>query len=808
MSGFISDLRYSLRHLWRTPGFTAAVTLTLALAMGVNGALFSLASGVLSGGMNIPNLDRLVAITRVSQQSGNVWASLPQEEFRTIVSARLPMFEAFVIHDSLVAPASANGLNDIVSGELVSDNYFQALGVVPRIGRLLEPGDDRRATEPAAVISERLWRTWFSSMDTIVGQEMRLNGVPVRIVGVAPGTFKGSWVPGILSADVWVPVSAARDVLPVETFATRRSHRVLAVLSAGATLAQADAAVRTIGEGIQIDGPGRVLAVLPARAGMVPDEFDRYGGYIAGTVLALAGLVFLIGCANLVNLLLARNISRASELALRMAVGATPRQVMRLVVIETLALSLAAAAFGLWLAHTATKLMLAVPLPALDGLRVTFDPTPDAKVFFYAAGLAVVAALGLGLTPCRQASRVAPSRLVAAHGFGLTDYGRRVRSRLVGAQVAMSLMLMILAALSVQSAINAARVDPGYPVEDAVIATMDLSRYTPETQRTGAVQERLLSAVGTLPGVTHAALATAVPVATPAQLTRAYGTDPGSTSSAAAVSLVSADFVQTLGLKILSGRGFNPDDGAGTARIALVSARLAARLWPGEDPLGKVLLTDARAGALVVVGVTSDTAWSERDPRAAAWLYLPLDPHAAGKLSLLIRTPDNVQMRADLQTRLGAVDPDVPIYDIRTLADAVGLRLAPVRLMAGVLAVLSSMGFSIALLGVYSVMAFFVRLRTREFGIHIALGAQPRDVRMMIVRQGLRSITPGVVIGLVMALGVAGTIRHFLFGIAPFHPATYLLVTAVTVFAGLVASAVPALRATRGNPASTLRQVG
>jgi hypothetical protein len=402
--------------------------------------------------------------------------------------ADLPVFSQWILRDPLVGTLSDATQAEVFEGELVSGNYFQALGLAPLAGRLLQPADDDpAASELPVVISERLWRRWYNGDSSAIGRPVTMAGTPLVIVGVVPASFFGTWVPSILKADLWAPIHASPQLRTVQGSGALKAHGTFATLAAGVSMAQAQAAAEGIARSVPSQRPTSI-AVLPAQRGMVPDEFAQYGGVAASAVLLLSGLVFLIACANLANLSLARGATRMGEMAIRLAMGAGRRRLVQLIVAETLLVASVASILGLVLAWASTWAIANAPLPTLGGMTIRFDPYPDFRVLAYTLGVAGLAAMVCGLLPAYHVARRAPSRVVAAAGLagGSTARGRRLWTWLVASQVAMSLVLLVGAGLFVRSSIKSLQFDPGFDTSRIRPSPASICRWTGSTSRVGA----------------------------------------------------------------------------------------------------------------------------------------------------------------------------------------------------------------------------------------------------------------------------------------------------------------------------------
>jgi predicted permease len=522
-----------------------------------------------------------------------VW-NLTDDELSAIGETAL--FEEVVIHDALVTALADGSQSRIVNGELVSGNYFRVFQVVPKIGRLLNEADDHEIQlETPVVISESLWRGWFHADPGLLGATVRLGGHPVSIVGVVPDTFKGTWVPGILSAQVWVPVRAAPNLVN-RTASARTDHRTLAILQPEISRSQANAAVETIGYRFPVEGPARELAVLPASDGIEPRGFVTAGAAISSVVVAVSAIVLIIVCANLVNLLLARNAGRAPEIAIRMALGASPQQILLLVMVESALLLVGSALVGAFVTHGTIRLIHAVPLPVLDGIPISLDPTPDLTVLLYGAAVLLMTVVIAGVLPARVLARTDPMQTLSSAGGvgGISLRNRRLNRRLVSLQVGFSVLLLLGAGLSARSAWKASHVTLGFDASKTIVVTMDTLYQRPDRRSPGEFRSALLRSVRGMSGVVAASLATAIPGMGRAPIVPVSSVDSPDRldlTVRAAVNRISPDFFASVGLRVSRGRDFTDRDSGTDRHVVIVNHSLAAHLWPGQSAIGRTLVT-------------------------------------------------------------------------------------------------------------------------------------------------------------------------------------------------------------------------
>lgn len=807
-NGWVADLRYSARRLKRGPGFAVVSILMIALGVGANTAIFSTANAALFKPLPVPRLDRLVTVTRVDRASGSVWNGISDDESRALDD--LHLFEDIVVHDSLVSTMSDGTRSQIVNGELVSGNYFSVLGVTARLGRLLTPSDDSEAdpTIPV-VISEGAWHRWFSGDPEAVGKTVRIGRQPLMIVGVAPRTFKGTWVPTILTADVWVPVRAASGVMTRKAFGDRRVHRVFATLRPSVSIHEANTEVEAMGREIPGAGLWR-LAVLPARYGVVPRQFVTVGFAISGVALVLSSVVFLIVCTNLTNLLLARNAGRSAEMAVRLSLGASPRQLFRLAAIEALLVTAPGGVLGVLVAYASMRLLGAAQLPTLDGVSLTFDPSPDFRVMTYAFAIIVLAALAVGLVPARYAARTEPTRTLSAIAGvgGITRRNKRATTLLLRIQVASSMLLLLAAGVCARGVWRAADIDLGFDPARIAVATIDLSFQDLAAPQGALVHARLLNAMRSLSTARQAALASAIPAAGSTSSARVSATESDGASVFTYVNYVSPAFFDAVGIRLRSGRDFGQLETPAGRRSAVVSLALAERLWPGQDALGRHIQTNVGDESLEVVGVAGDVAVDARDRTSGSHLYLPLAQHYLPKVALVIAAQHRpAAILGDIQRELQRFDPLMSVVEVRALDNLLAARQAPRRVSAMLVAALAVLGLLVALIGLYGALAYTLSRRTREFGVHKAVGATDTQLRVMIVREGFQIVIGGVVPSVLIALAGAGGLRTVLPGIDPRDPAVFVLVPSAFMGTALVACWIASHRVTLTEPTIALRDV-
>ena len=816
------DARYALRVLARQPGFSAIAVVSLALAIGLNTAIFSVINAVLLRPLPVDRPDRLVAIF-TSADSGDPYSSSSYADYADLAASNSTL-DGLAAHTLMFVGVDERETTRMRLGEIVSANYFQVLGVPLVAGRGFGPGDDRPGAPPAAVISAAMWRHEFGGDPNAVGRALSIRGRPYTIVGIAPETF-GGLASGI-SAELWVPIGCVEDVEPVGMIDStpspgsnrieRRGQRWLfltARLKADATISQANANLSALMTDLARRYPesngNRRLSLLPAADVRIHPELDAALAPGAAVLMIAVGLVLLVACANLASLLLARAFDRSREMAIRLAVGASRADLVRQLLAESVLLAVAGGAVGLGLASWATRTIAAIRPPVDVG--VSFDLTPDARVFGFAVVLAVATAMFFGWIPALRASR--PNLVPSLKGGAGGGPVRRVdlRHALVAAQVALSLVLIVAGGLFLRSAIAAQRADIGVNSGRVVYATVNALKMYPERARALRFYDDGARQLEALPGITRVARATWVP------LSLNHNTSiievPGIRGSAPDGGIeidtadVSADYFRVLDVPLLAGRAFDSRDTDASARVAIVSEAAARRYWPGRDPIGQPFRV-RNDDLYTVVGVSRDYAVRAIGETPRPIVHFAIDQTKPGYVTLLARTGRPAEeFVAPVRRTLVALDPHAVIVDLQPLGSLVSATLFPVRAGAAVLAGLSILALVLATMGLYGVIAFNVSRQTREIGIRMALGAGERRVVRQVIVEGLLLVGAGGVVG-VLAAGLAGRIlASALYGVSAFDGITWTIALATLIVAAVVAAFVPARRAAAVDPMTALRQL-
>ncbi len=819
MDTLLQDLRYALRTLARSPGFALAAVLTLALGIGANATVFSLVNALLlRPPPHVAEPGRLVAVY-TSDYSGPPYGASSYADYLDF-RAETRVFEGVAAYLPRPVALGEGERVERTGVEVVSGNYFGVLGVKPRMGRFFLPEEGSASgAQPSVVVSHDLWLRFLDGAPDVVGKTVRVNGRPFTVVGVAPEGFRGS-LRGV-SFDAWVPAGAAAAVGLEEGFLTNRGARgafVLARLRPGVTLEQARARMEGVARGLHAAHPeswtdlrkqGRRISLLPeAEARILPQVRGPALGLLAllgGTV----GLVLLVCCANVAGLMLARATGRTQEVGVRLSLGATRGRIVRQMLTESLLLAAAGGAAGVLAAVWATDLLMAVRIPA--PLRVGLDLRPDARVL--AATALVVAATGVvfGLAPALRASR--PDLVgVLKGGGGTVGRGRRrfpLRSALVVAQVAVSLLLLVGAGLFLRSLQRAAGIDPGFRVDNLLLVSLEPPPGAERTADRVRVAREVQERAAALPEVVSASWAAYAPmgIETSRRGVSVEGYQPGEGEDMEIpFNVVGPRYFETMGTPLLRGRPLDARDRRGAPGAVVVNEAFARRYWPGRDPLGRrVSLSGPEGPFLEVVGVARDGKYSSLADEPRPYVYASALQEDWGAVLHLRTAGEPRRVLGALRAAVREAAPGWSLEEPRTMAEQLDASLLVQRAAGRVLAVFGCAALLLAAVGVYGVLAYAVARRRREIGVRMALGARAADVLRLVLRQGVVLTALGVAIGLPAAWALARLLGGFLLGGSASDPVAFLGTPLLLAAVALLACWIPARRAVRVDPMVSLR---
>jgi predicted permease len=821
------DVRYGIRMLAKNRGFTVIAVLTLALGIGLNAAIFSVVNAVLFRPLPVEAPDQLAGMYNVEPREFISHTPMAYPDYRDLRdSAR--SFEGLMGYALAPLALERGDESEHVFGETVTGNYFTTLGVKPHLGRLLKPDDDlQRGAHPVVVLSHAAWQRRFGGEAGIVGREVRLNGHPFTVVGVVEPRFTGL-LRGI-APELWVPM-AMRSTLNAPTTVNveektaegvdlldhrgRRWMWVMGRLKPGFTVAQADAEVKSIGKRLAEMYPEtnkeRVVGLLPASDVKILPGVDKVLYGTSFVLMGVVGLVLLVASANVANMLLARATARRKEMALRLALGGSRARLVRQLLTESLLLSLLGGGAGLLLAEWSNGVLngLRLPLP----IQLALNLSLDARVLGFTALLATVTAVLFGLAPALQTTRTDLVVVLKEEGSraGGAHSKRRLQNALVVAQVAISLVLLIGAGLSLRSLQNAHRIDPGFEAHGVVVGSFQPALRGYSQPQIENFYRTLGDRVRALPGVEAVAMTSHVPLSFEIRTETAApeGQDVGPERDWPEVdaSRVSPGYFAAMRIAILRGRDFTEQDNPAAPCAVIPNETLARNFWGSGDPLGKRLRVGTDAPYCTVVGVARDGKYRTLGETPRPFAYFALLQEYPKSADMLIRAAGPTGPLVGLIRReVRLMDEKVPVIGVRPLEEVISVSLLLPRGGATLFGLFGVLGLMLACVGLYGVLVYLVSQRTHEIGIRMALGAQPGDVMRLVLGQGLRLTLVGVGLGLAGAVAMTGAIAAILYGVEATDMLTFACVSAVLLGVALLACYIPARRATRIDPMVALR---
>lgn len=812
METLFKDIRYGIRSLLKRPGSTSIAVVTLALGIGANAAIFSFVDGLLLRPLaGVERPDRLAGIYTSDYSSGRYGTSSYPDylDFRRQADA----FADLAASESAVLNLAGGDTAERLRGAYVTSNYFGVLGVGARVGRTLRLEDDAQASaNPVVVISHALWQRRFGADPTVVGRPLTLNNRAYTIIGVTAESFRGLRLGA--PPELWLPLTEESKV-------GARGDRGLSItgrLRDGVAIEQAQAQITAIADRLahaypqtnlgtlaQPDAP-RPMSVIPeARIAPAMQAAVRR---VTSLLLVVVGLVLLIACANVANLLLARASSRRREIAIRLTLGASRWRLIRQLLTESILLALIGGAAGLCVGLWTADL---IPTFFPPGEASVLDLSLNWRVLGFTAAVTLLTGVLFGLAPALQASRPdVVSALKDEQGgraHGLMRFG--LRNVLVTAQIAISLVLLIGAGLFLRSLRSAVTFDPGFEVHHLLLASFGTGGTGLSKTQIESFYQQLLERVGSQPGVRSASLTTIVPLSGGGQrrnvLIEYYQPQPNEDTELN-TNVVGPNYFDTLGIPVVQGRDFSAQDRAGSPGVVVVNEELAQRYFPGQSVVGKRLSTDSEGPYLEIIGVVRTAKYRNLREPPLPFIYIPLAQEMQSNMTLLVRTTtDPASLIPAMRSELQHLDRNVPVYAVKTMTEQIDAALSADRMTAVLLGIFGGAALLLAAVGLYGVMSFSVAQRTREMGIRMALGAQTVDVLSLVVKNGMTLALIGVAIGLAGAFALTRMLATLLFEVTPTDAMTYAIVSVGLLFVALVACYIPARRATKVDPLVALR---
>lgn len=812
------DLHYGLRVLKQNPAFTVAGVLAIALGVGINVGIFSILNGVALRPLPIPGAAQIVGVSEVlhGHYSRNVHGEGGMFSYAEYLDYRdhNHIFAGLVAYDPFVEATLAGSRMEQLFGALTSCNFFDVLNEHPAQGRgFIEADCAARGVSPVVVISDELWHRSFGAAPSFVGKTIVLNHSSFRVIGIAPPQFQGTEV---VPTAFWAPImmQEALDPSPDPTRGVDRLEdnnlswlAMLGRVQPGVSKEQVRADLSVIAGRIDQQYPGRTTSLLISTASIFSRPAEREVLLpIASVVLAAFGLVLLIACANVSNLLLARASARHKEIALRLSIGASRGRLVRQLLTESLLLALAGGALGSLLAFWSFAGILRFVTSHLPRNFPTLavNAAPDLHVLAYALLLTLVTGMAFGLIPALKSSRVDLNTALKGDGMysaASRRGGRLLRAALVGAQIAVCMILLLAAGLLVRGLYHAQTVDPGFDTKNVASMFFNLRAQGYDENRGAAFVQNLRGRIAALPGVTETSVAECAPLAH--DFSASNFSLPGREGQVTIeYNHVSPEYFSVVGIPIVRGRGFGPDDWRDGTSV-IVTESTARQLWPGEDPLGKTLLDGNSRDT--VVGVAKDAQVSHLGESNSAYLYFPAGPRDEQRTYVLARFGGSYSAAsAGIRDAVQALDANMPV-EVARIDEYLAVWRAPARIASGLSGALGGLALLLASIGVYGMVSYMVSRSVREIGIRMALGADRRKVMKHVLGKAMRPVMIGALIGVGASAGVSWVLSSMLFGLNARDPMAFVGVPVFLLIVALAASYLPARRAMRVDPVVALR---
>jgi len=806
------DVRVAARSLARAPGFVAVVTLTLALGIGLNTAVYSIVDAYLFRPLPVPYGKELVVLA----QSDAALAAPHEMSYPNYLDFRRDTtvfgdLAAFALDQ--VNVSGGHGAQRVMVQE-VTANFFGTLGLRPSLGRLIQPGDDDgELAHPYIVLSHAFWQSHFGGDRSAIGDTIRLNNHPVTIIGVTPAGFEGT--DGLLAIDAFIPINQTWP-----SFGAKLRDRggsgfdVIGRLRPGLSLAAARSAVAAKTATLEREYPATnrdiTMHLVPETRARPNIAISANVPIIAAAFMSLVLLVLIVASANVASLLLARATARLREQAIRSALGASRWRLARHAMIECLLLAVAGGAGALVLANVAVRALSRVQLAA--DVPIRWRIAVDQRVIAFTLAIVAGTALLASIAPLLAMRRTNLTDTLKAGGRGASGGHQRLRGALVVSQLAVCVTIVVCAALFARSAANASRIDPGFRTDHILLASAQLGIQGYDSTRGAQFEREVERRVAVLPGVRSVSLARHTPFGYNNDIDYVLPEAPAASVPENGIgafnTIVTPSYFETMRIPIVAGRGFDERDNPTAPRVAVVTRAMAKRIWPGQSAVGKRFRLSKDGPPIEIIGVTGDIQYFSLGETPKPFLFRPYSQWYSSSFTLMIHTSvDPTSIAGAVRSTVASLDPTLPLFDVRSFDEHIhsGRAMLGTRLRAALSAIFGALALLLAAVGLYGLLSYVVAQRTREIGIRVALGAQTGSVLQLVVRQGLMMSALGAAMGLAITMVVTRLLSALLFGVAPRDPVILGGVVAILLAVGVVASMVPALRATRVDPLAALR---
>ncbi|MGH9832827.1 MAG: ABC transporter permease [Blastocatellia bacterium] len=830
MNTLWQDLRYGFRMLMKRPGLTLIAVLSLALGIGANTSMFSIVDAAFLRQLPVIEPSRLMFVFNGSRNGP--WATVSYPNY-VDYRDKNDVFSGLAAYGPITVSLTSDERPDQITGTIVSGNYFAVLGARAALGRTITPEDDKTPNaHPVAVISHRLWQNRFGAAANVIGKEIVLNGNKFTVIGVMPAGFEGAeilekrdlYTPMMMQAVVRPPRGGFSGEMNPDLLGRRGPSwlQMIGRLKPGVSMEQAQAGISTLASQLEKAYPneneGRIATLFPV------SKIDPRGYKplltAAALLMSVVGMVLLIACANVANLLLARASARRKEIAVRLAMGASRWRLIRQLLTESVLLALLGGLAGLLIAVWTIDLLKRTP-PPVGIFSFNLDFSLDARVLWFTFALSLLTGIIFGLAPALQSSRPDLLPSLKDESYSPVQSRRRftMRNLLVVAQVALSLVLLIGAGLFLRSLWRIQNTHPGFDAEKILTASLNINllRYT--TQQGRDFYRQAVERVAALPGVESVSLARVVPISgggrsanfiiegqDEQEINRRRDMGDGGLQFVGA-NVVSANYFQTMGVSLLRGRDFAAPDDQIAPRVVVVNETFARQYFAGQDPLGKRLrFGGSRNPWSEVIGVARDSKYRTLGEEPAPFVYQPLAQNHETGMTLHVRTSgDPLSVAAAVRREVNSIEKNLPLTDLQPMSALIGAALYPARMGAVLIGVFGLLALLLAAVGLYGVMSYAVSQRTREIGVRMALGARARDVLKLVVKEAMTLVVVGMAIGWGLSAALSRLIASFLFGVGAMDAVTFAAIPVVLASVALLASYLPARRAMKVDPMVALR---
>jgi len=807
------DVRFGLRQLRKAPGFTVVALLSLVLGIGANAVIFSLISTILLRPLPVDRPGEVVAIAQTKQNNSLYVQPMSYLNYLDMRD-RNHSLTGMGVYRFAPMSLSHNGNNERVWGYLVSGNYFDLLGVRPALGRMFSVEEDRKPlANPVVVLSYGCWKRRFGGDEGLVGRTLLINGHSFSVVGVAPQEFFGTET--VFSPEFWTPSSMQGWIETSDGREYRGNGSWFAIgrLKAGMSANEAEVELKTIAEGLSQQYPNEDggMSVMLTPPGLIMPSLRNAVIAFGGALMLTVALVLLIACTNLASLLLARATTRRKEVAVRMAIGATRGRLARQLLTESLLLSVIGAGLGLLLGVVLMHAAEAA-VPATD-FALKVDLRMDWRVVGFVATLGILTGVGFGLIPALQATK---SDVVTSLKEDMGGGRGRLwlRSGLVVLQVALSLVLLITAGLTVRSLQQTTKAGPGFVVDHALTMAVDLGLQGYDSTKGENFYRQLSERVRALPGVDDVGWITVLPLELGGNSTDVYPADRATPKQAEMSSVIynstTPGYFAAMGIPLVAGRDFAETDGKKSPAVVIVNQALAENFWKGQDAVGKRVKTGntGDTASAEVVGVAKNGKYQSIGEDRTMTIYYPMAQMYSPQAAMAVRTQMDAKATiASVRGEIEKMDATLPVYNVKTLSEHMGFALFPLHAGAVAVGCFAVVAMILATIGIYGVMAYSVGQRTQEIGIRMALGARAGDVWRMVLRQGMVITGFGIVLGLAGAYAVSRVVAGLLYGVSSTDAMTFLAVSVLLTGVAMVACFVPARRAGKVDPVVAIRNL-